>query len=75
MLSGLPADDEAVALARAAAAAGKSIQEVAEWSRRHSDYGTTMYRVAARGRIQAGDGKASVGRQGGWAVGVGLFVM
>lgn len=53
VLSGLPAHDEAVALARAAAAAGKSIQEVAAWGR-EADYSATAYRVAARGRIQTG---------------------
>lgn len=66
VLSGLPAHDEAVALARAAAAAGKSLQEVAAWGRQ-VDYSATAYRVAARGRIQAGDAK--VRRQGeaaGW---------
>ncbi|KAL4425511.1 hypothetical protein ABPG75_009527 [Micractinium tetrahymenae] len=59
VLSGLPAHDEAVALARAAAAAGRSIQEVAAWSR-EVDYSVTAYRVAARGRIQAGDAKESL---------------
>lgn len=53
VLSGLPADDEAVAVARMAAAAGRSIQEVAAMSR-GEDYGATAYRVALRGRIQAG---------------------
>ncbi len=56
VLSGLPAHDEAVALARAAAAAGKSLQEVAAWGR-EVDYTATAYRVAARGRIQADGAK------------------
>ena len=62
VLSGLPADDETVAVARLAAASGKSIQEVAEWGRRRGgeDYSVTAYRVAARGRIQAeGSGQVS----------------
>ncbi|KAL4419397.1 hypothetical protein ABPG77_003371 [Micractinium sp. CCAP 211/92] len=59
VLSGLPAHDEAVALARAAAAAGKSLQEVAAWGR-EVDYTATAYRVAARGRIQADGAKESL---------------
>lgn len=52
VLMGLPAHDETLAVARAAAAAGKSIQEVAEWAR-GVDYTATAYRCKARGRIQA----------------------
>ncbi|PSC76444.1 hypothetical protein C2E20_0493 [Micractinium conductrix] len=59
VLSGLPADDEAVAVARMAAAAGRSIQEVAAMSR-GEDYGATAYRVALRGRIQAGGAEESL---------------
>ena len=69
VLSGLPVHDEAVAVARMAAAAGKSIQEVADWGR-NADYTATAYRVAARGRIQAGDGRESGGRSGGRQQGV-----
>ena len=64
VLSGLPAHDEAVAVARVAAASGRSIQEVAAWGRQQAaacDYAATGQRVAARGRIQA-----SGGQVGGW---------
>ncbi|EFN57537.1 hypothetical protein CHLNCDRAFT_143156 [Chlorella variabilis] len=54
VLFGLPAHDEAVAVARMAASSGRSIQEVVAWAQEQSvDYGATAYRVAARGRIQA----------------------
>jgi hypothetical protein len=54
VLYGLPAHDEAVGVARLAAASGRSISEVLEWGRaQQADYTSTAYRVAARGRIQA----------------------
>ena len=64
VLSGLPAHDEAVAVARVAAASGRSIQEVAEWGRQQAaagDYSSTGLRVAARGRIQAPGGQVGCG--------------
>ena len=60
VLSGLPAHDEAVAVARVAAASGRSIQEVAAWGRKQAaacDYAAIGLRVAARGRIQAPGGQ------------------
>ncbi|PRW59368.1 rho GTPase-activating 27 isoform X6 [Chlorella sorokiniana] len=59
VLCGLPVYDETVAVARVAAASGKSLQEVLEWNRQ-VDYTATAYRVAARGRIQAPGGPESL---------------
>lgn len=67
MLCGLPAHDETVAVARVAAASGKSLHEVLEWNRQ-VDYTATAYRVAARGRIQAPGGPVGAGRLCGWHV-------
>ena len=67
VLCGLPAHDEAVAVARVAAASGRSIQEVLEWSRQ-GDYKATAYRVAARGRIQAPTGPVGAGTAAGRGV-------
>lgn len=61
MLYGLPAHDEAVGVARLAAASGRSMEEVLEWGRaQQADYTSTAYRVAARGRIQAPGAPVSV---------------
>lgn len=55
----MPAADETVAVARMAAAAGKSIQEVVEWT--HAvEYKATAYRVASRGRMQTGNAQESL---------------
>lgn len=61
VLCGLPAHDATVAVARVAAASGKTLHEVLEWNRQ-VDYTATAYRVAARGRIQAPGGPVSAGR-------------
>jgi hypothetical protein len=52
-LAGLPPDDDAVRLARAAAAAGKPLEHVVAWSHAQSDYASSMVHSAGRGRMQA----------------------
>lgn len=67
VLWGLPAHDATVAVARVAAASGRSLHEVLEWNRQ-VDYTATAYRVAARGRIQAPGGPVGAGRW--WVAGL-----
>jgi hypothetical protein len=82
-LAGLPPDDDAVALARLAAAAGRPVGEVAVWARRAGgaaaaagDYTSTVLHSAGRGRVQAagaGGGPGSLyAEMGSWADPAGM---
>ena len=52
----MPADDEAVKLARAAHMVGKSLQEVVKWNHNSGNYTATVLHSAGRGRVVTADG-------------------
>lgn len=54
-LAGLPPDDDAVKLARAAALVGKSLEEVVQWNHNAGNYTATAMHSASRGRVVSAD--------------------
>jgi hypothetical protein len=74
VIAGLPEDDEAVQLARAAASAGQSLQQMVEKNRKQKaeveGYEVTAMHTSGRGRIQALNGgetaESLYGDMGSW---------